>query len=248
MTSVEESAPRIRVLMVHEASRAAYPIFNPNDWTGPSKAIVTSCAAQYGLLNYIAVRLPRVLRDCQKSCKARFRELQGEWTKAPWDSEKCVYLVEIPEFHLQAQAYLATIKTFLDLLAQLITSEGLVDKKVHGFHKKRGQTGGELLHILDGKAYSAKREIASQLHKLVEEQKVLWIDQAIELRDGLVHPEKGMHQVMFGLDIESDKEGLRLIEILHPSIDGQDFGKYAQKTTQHISRFSIRFLNAFKAG
>ena len=248
MTSVEESAARIRVLMVHKASRAAYPIFNPNDWTDLSKLIVTSCAAQYGLLNYITVRLPLVLSDCEKLCKARFRELQGQWTKAPWDLDKCVYLVETPEFHLQAQAYLATIKVFLDLLAQLITSEGLVNKKVHGFHKKGRQIGGEWLHILDVKAYSAKRDIASQLHQLVEEQKALWIDQAIELRDSLVHPEKGMHQVMFGLETESDKEGLRLIEILHPSIDDQDFGEYAQKTTHHISHFSRRFLNALKAG
>jgi len=114
--------------------------------------------------------------------------LQGDWAKATWDLDRCDYLVEIPEFHLCVEAYLSTIKTLLDLLAQLVTTEGIVNKKVHGFHKKRSQVGGELLHVLEAKAYSAKKSIASQLHQQVQEHKAIWIDQVVQLRDNLVHP------------------------------------------------------------
>jgi hypothetical protein len=249
MTSNQkELASKVPVLLLHGDSKFAFSIFNPNEWTGSSRSIVMSCAAQYGLLNHGASQIPLMLKNCEKLCKARFVELQTDWAKAPWELERCYYLVEIPEFHLYAQAYLSTIKTFLDMLAQLVTTEGIVNRKVHGFHKKRNQVGGEFLHILDVKAYSAKRGIASQLRQLVEEHKAVWIDQAIELRDNLVHPERGMYQVTFRLEIELDDERLRLARILPPAIDSQGFGEYAQETMNRIRHFSKLFLYTLKTG
>lgn len=249
MTSDQkELTSKVPVLLLHGDSKPAFSIFNPNEWAGSSRSIVMSCAAQYGLLNHGASQMSLVLKRCEKLCKVRFLELQGEWAKAPWELDRCYYLVEIPEFHLHAQAYLSTIKTLLDMLAQLVTTEGIVNKKVHGFHKKGKQIGGEFLHILDVKAYSAQKGIASQLCQLVEEHKAVWIDEAIKLRDDLVHPEKGMYQVTFGLEIELDNESLRLARVLPPAIDGREFEEYAQETMNHLRHFSKLFLCTLKAG
>jgi len=207
-----------------------------------------SCAAQYGLLNHGASQIPPVLKNCEKLCKASFVELQGMWAKEPWELDRCCYLVEIPGFHLHAQAYLSTVKTFLDMLAQLVTTEDIVCKKVHGFHKKGSQIGGQFLYILDVKAQAARKGIASQLRQLVEKHKTVWIDKAIELRDNLVHPQRGTYQVTFRLEIELDNESLRLARILPPAIDGQGFGQYAQETMSHVRHFSKLFLDTLKAG
>jgi len=40
------------VILVDSASMPAHNIFNSNNWTGDSRAVVSSCAAQLGLLNY----------------------------------------------------------------------------------------------------------------------------------------------------------------------------------------------------
>jgi hypothetical protein len=243
-----KSARKIPILLLHGDSKPAYFVFNPNEWPGASKPIILSCAAQYGLLNYGTSQVPLVLKNCEKLCRARFSELQQHWAKAPWNVDGCCYFVEIPEFHLYAQMFLSTIKTFLDLLVQLVTTEGIVNKKVHGFHKKGSQIGGELLHCLDTKAYPEKRSTASQLKQLIEEQKGIWIDQSIELRDNLVHPEKGLPQVMFTLEIKQINGRLGLVRIVPPTVNGRGFSEYAQETMQHVHGFSELFLKILKAG
>lgn len=242
-----ELATKVPMVLLHGDINSSFSIFNPNEWAGSSRSIITSCAAQYSLLNYEVSQILLSLKNCEKLCKGRFLKLQQEWAKAPWKLDRCYYLVEVPQFHLSAEAYLSTVKTFLDVLAQLVTTEGVVNKRVHGFHKVRNQIGGEFLHILDVKAYSVKKYIASQLHQLVEDHKIIWINQAIELRDNLVHPERGMYQVMFELKIELDNDSLRLAQILPPAIDGQGFGEYAQNTMNHIQNFSRLFLHTLKA-
>ena len=235
-------------MLLHGDSMPAYSIFNPNEWSGASKPIIQSCAAQYGLLNYGTSQIPLVLNNCEKLCRARFLELQRQWVKAPWDVDSCWYFVEIPEFHLYAQMFLSTIKTFLDLLVQLVTTEGVLNKKVHGFHKKGSQIGGELLHYLDTKALPEKRSVALQLKQLIEEQKGIWINQSIELRDNLVHPEKGLPQVMFSLEIKQINGRLGLVRIVPPTVDGRSFSEYTQETMQRVHDFSERFLQILKAG
>jgi hypothetical protein len=144
--------------------------------------------------------------------------------------------------------FLTTIKTFLDLLVQLVTTEGILNKKVHGFHKKGRQIGGELLHYLDTKAHPEKRSVASQLKQLIEDQKGIWINQSIELRDNLVHPEKGLAQVMFSLEIKQINGRLGLVRIVPPAVDGHSFSEYTQETMQRIHDFSELFLQILKAG
>jgi hypothetical protein len=247
MNSPNKGSARTRIVWLHNTSAPAYFIFDPNDWTGSSKPIVMSCAAQCGLLWYQASKIPALVQNAERLCESRFLKLQRQWEKAPWDIEKPYYLVEVPEFHLYVQAYLATIKTFLDLLVQLISTEGIVDKSIHGFHKKGNQIGGQLLHILKTRARTMKENTAHQLHRLIEEQKTVWIDQAVNIRDVLVHPEEGMSQVMFRLEIGLDNGNLKLLKILQPSVNGQPFDKYTQTTLQHIEHFSKRFLDIMKA-
>jgi len=233
--------------MTHETTVPAYHIFNPNNWDGLSRSIVASCAAQFGLLQYAASCVPQVVSDCDDLCYARFSDLQEQWARSPWELRRGTYWVEVPEFHLYTQAYLSTVKTLLDLLAQLVTTEELVNKKVHGFHKKGQECGGQLLHILNTKALPTKGKVASHLCGLIEEHKRIWIDRAIDLRDTLIHLEKGLSQIMFALDVEVDRENLRLAGILHPQIGGQGLEEYAEQTTQHISRFCTEFLDGLKA-
>ena len=214
---------------------------------GESKPIIMSCAAQCSLLNFEVAHLQDITKIAERICKSRFLELQEQWKRGSWDIDRTNCLVEIPEYHLYIQAYLATLKALLDLLAQLASSEGIVDKRVHGFHKKGNQIGGELLLILQTKAFPQYAEIASKLLRLIKEHKITWIDQVGKLRDNLVHPTKGMPLVMFGLELQVVSDNLRLMRILQPTIDGQYFADYAQKTLGNAEIFSKDFLSILKS-
>jgi hypothetical protein len=246
MSSPSKDSIKIPTIWLDSTSKSAYSIFNANSWTDNSKAIIMSCAAQYSLLEYQATKISSLVQYSRKICELRFKELYDQWKKSPWDISKGDYLVEIPEFHLNIVAYLATIKVLLDLTAQLISTEGIVDKTIHGFHKKGTQVGGELLQILSTKAKSEKADTASKLFKLIVDQKRIWIDQAVNVRDILVHPEKGLLQVMFRMKVGIIKGNLKLIQILQPTLAGQEFDQYAQMTFMQMENFSKTYLGIIK--
>jgi hypothetical protein len=248
MNSPGKYSYKIPLIWLDSTSKPAYSIFNSNNWAGNnSKAIITSCAAQYSLLEYQATKLPSLIQYSRKICELRFKELQNQWDKLPWDVNKSDYLVEVPEFHLNIQAYLATIKIFLDLIVQLISSEGIVNTAVQGFHKKGEIIGGKLLNILENNAKQEKSDTARKLLKFIAEQKNVWVDQAVNVRGLLVHPDEGMHQVMFRLDIGYRNGKLKLQRVLQPSLAGMQFDQYAQITLMQVEYFSKNFLELLKA-
>lgn len=247
MTQSKNDTPKIPTILLYPTSKSAYSIFNSNTWEGESKSIITSCAAQYSLLEYQVTKLPSLIQYSRGICEARFMELNNHWEKSPWDINKGDYLVEVPEFHLHIQAFLATIKTFLDLIVQLISTEGIVNKTVHGFHKKGKQVGGEVLQILETKAKPEKTYTARELFKLIDGQKTAWIDQAVNVRDIMVHPVEGIAQVMFRLEIGQKQGNLKLLKIIQPSLAGVQFDQYSHMTLMQIDNFSKRYVDIMKA-
>jgi len=222
-----------------------FHIFNPNNWDGVSKSIVNSCAAQYGLLYYSAKKLHELFKNSDKLCLSKFQELKNQWRISKWSIDKCNYLAVVPEVNLFLNVFLNSIKTFLDLLVQFISSENIVYKKIHAFHKKRKDPGGELLHTLKNK--TRNKEIADSLFKLVSEHKRKWIDDAVNARDSMVHPEKGLTQVMFQLEIKPNNSELNLTGIKKPTIGSIDFDKWADEILRNIDNFSESFTEVIKA-
>lgn len=229
------------VLLVDPSSVQAFHIFNPNDWSGLSKAIVSSCAAQHGLINYSVNKLNDLFGNAEKICLPQFIELKNQWKTSSWPIDNCNYLAEVPEVHLFMQVYLNSIKTFLDLIVQLISTENIVYKKIHGFHKKRKDPGGELLHSLKNKAND--KQIAESLLELIVMQKESWIDDAVNARDSLAHPEKGLLQIMFQLEIISKNSEIELTGIRKPSIGTTNFDQWADETFKNLNVFSKSLIS-----
>ncbi len=236
---------KIPVLLIDPASVQAFHIFNPNDWSGLSKAIVSSCAAQHGLLNYSVKKLHELFGNAEKICLPKINELKNQWKTSRWPIDKCNYLAEVPEVHLFIQVYLNSIKSFLDLIVQLISTENIVYKKIHGFHKKKKDPGGKLLHTLKNKANNKK--VADSLLELLVEQKDRWIDEAVSARDSLVHPEKGLIQVMFQLELKPKNSELELTGVRRPSMGTTDFNQWADEIFEKLNAFSELFISIIVA-
>ncbi len=83
------------------------------------------------------------------------------------------------------------------------------------------------------------------LHDLIIDHKKISIDNSVNSRDLLIHPE-GLVKMMFILvisekDNEFDPDG-----ILKPSLNGEEFDIYAKKTLSRIEEFTNLFLRHIK--
>lgn len=98
------------------------------------------------------------------------------------------------------------------------------------------------MNTLRGNAVKPKKELAASLQELIQKHKILWIDEVIHARDLLVHPEKGMHQLMFNLEILERNGALFCLKANPPEINSKPINEYAQETLRQITGFSSSFL------
>lgn len=245
---MKRSNRKIPIILIHPSSMASYLLFNPNSWKGASKQIVRSCAAQHGLLGYSLDKLDKLFNDAEKLCQPSLQNLNGQWNTAKWTHKKCRYFVEIPEIHLYIQIFLVSVKTLLDLIVQLISSEGVTSSKIHGFHKKNKVIGGEVLNLLKNNSNKSKKGVSDKISDLINKNKKDWLDEVVSVRDLLTHPEKGIAQVMLELKLQETQEGLRLAEVIKPKINTNrvDFNVYARGVLGEIEAFSKAFLELIK--
>ena len=139
------------------------------------------------------------------------------------------------------------MKGLLDLIVQLLPSEGIVNTSLNGFHRKDkgGVTiyGATVLNALKNNASADKKAIAKNIRELINSHKKKWIDNVIEARDLLIHPQKGAHQVMFEMKLKSVKNTLVFKNVVPPSIGSMNIERYAKKQIGNIEEFTKAFLN-----
>ena len=90
-------APKIPMILCHESAWPAFSVFNPNDWSGKSKPIIHSCAANYGLLIYGVAKIENIFATADSLCQPRVDDLVAQWKASKWDASSCIYLVDILE-------------------------------------------------------------------------------------------------------------------------------------------------------
>jgi len=242
---MNETETKIPIILLHESSAPAFSIFDPNDWDSKSKPIIHLCAINYGLLIYTSKMINDIFEKANVLCSFSLEIIKFQWGKAKWDLSKSNYFADVPQLHLSIHSFLSSVKTFLDVIAQLIGTEGLVSVKIHGFHKKGNSVGGQLLQILENNATKINKDKAGLLQDLIIKHKGLWIDNAVNNRDLLIHPE-GFSKIMFALVLSEKNGNLNLDEILKPSFDGVSFDKYAINMLSSIEEFSTGFLKCIK--
>ena len=228
MSKIENKTP---VILLHKSSVPAFSVFNPNDWYNKSKPIIDLCAINYGLLLYTSKIINNIFENAHILCTPSLNNLRAQWEKAKWELTNCNYFVDVPQkkLHLSIHSFLSSVKTFLDVVVQLIGTEGLVSAKIRGFNKEGNIIGGRLLKILENNATKSNKHEAKTLHDLIVKHKELWIDDVVKNRDLLVHPE-GFSKIMFVFVLSEKNGNLNLDEILKPSFGNVVFDKYALDT------------------
>lgn len=242
MATAAESNSSIPVICVDASSVAGAGIFNPNSWSGGSKGLIQSCWTEYSVLRHCVTQLSDMCDGADKLCAKNVETLQQQWRMAKFDLQKLAFFAQQPDLHIRIEAFFSGVKTFLDLIVQLLSTEKIVAATVDGFHRDQSGYGGRVLNALRNNAVKTRKDAAAKLDALISEHKRSWIDQVIFARNQLIHPEKGIHQLMLTLEL-SEKDGrLMLMKAHPPEIDSRPIQQFAQDTLKELTSFSESFL------
>jgi hypothetical protein len=237
---------RVPVILMDEAGSAGAELFNPNIWTGVSKGLVQSCWTEYAVLHYSVSQLAEMCKEANRLCKRHVDTLNQQWSVAKFDLKKVVIFGQESNLYIGIEAFFLEIKTLLDLLAQLLSSENIVTAKIDGFHRAKSIYGGKVLNALESNVPNVMKDAAAKFSALISEHKRIWIDKAISARDQLIHPEKAMPQLMFKMDCEERAGKLVCVHASPPSIGDEPINQYAQQALEHVRRFASDFMGLLK--
>jgi hypothetical protein len=196
MTNHAKTKPKSPIICVHpSADVLGSDIFNPNSWSGGSKAVLHSCQNEYWVLCYCVNQISDMCADAMRLCEKNIMTLQMQWQLGKFPLEELMFYAQQPDLHIRIEAFLSGVKSLLDLLVQLISTEKIVGTGIDGFHRDKDQYGGRVLNALKDNAIKGKKEVAAKINALISKHKNLWIDQVIMARDLLVHPQRGRYQL-----------------------------------------------------
>ena len=242
MATSPNPEPRIPVVCVHESSVDSAVIFNLNSWPVATKGVIQSCWTEYSVLHHCAKQLVAMCNEREKACQRHIVTIQQQWSTQKFDLQKVAIYCQHPDLHIHIEAFFSGVKSLLDLLVQVLSTENIVSAKLDGFHRVRNNYGGNVLNALESNVPNTKKEVAAKFHALISKHKEEWIDQTIFARDQLIHPEKGMHQLMFRLEFSEKNGKLACQKINPPAIESESIDEYAQRMLGFAEAFTSSFL------
>lgn len=242
MATTPKSEAPIPVICVDPSSVAGAEMFNPNSWSGESKSIIQSCWTEYSVLHHCVAQISNMCNDAERLCAKNIETIQQQWHATKFDLGRVTIFSQQPDLHIRIEAFFSGVKTLLDLLVQLLSTEKIVSGAVDGFHRMQDMHGGRVLNALGNNAQKNKKNAAAKLEAMISEHKILWIDQVILARDQLIHPKKGMHQLMFHLEFAEKANTIVCVKAHPPEIDSKLIHLYAQDILKQATVFSTSFL------
>ena len=180
--------------------------------------------------------------NADRLCAKNVETLQEQWKLAKFNLDGVVCFGQQPDLHIRIEAFFSGVKSLLDLIVQILATEQVVAAAIDGFHRDQTGYGGRVLNALKNNAVKTQKEAAAKLDTLISEHKKAWIDQVILARDLLIHPTKGMHQLMFHLEFTQKNGALIFVKAHPPEIDSTPIDRFAQKTLEQLTVFVREFL------
>lgn len=242
MAATAPPSSRVPVICIDPASVIGADIFNPNSWSAGSKGLVQSCWVELSVLHHCVSQITDMCKNSQELCHNQILDLQQQWATAKFDLDRVILLGEQPDLHLRIEAFFSGVKSLLDLLVQLLSTERIVSASIDGFHRNKQVYGGKVLNALKNNSPRNSVAKANTIAALIVEHKSNWIDQLIDSRDLLIHPKAGMRQLMFHFDCE-EKLGVLVCNQINPPVVGSvPIDLYTQNTLQQAISFSSAFV------
>lgn len=233
---------RIPVICVDPSTVVGAEIFNPNAWEGNSKGVIQSCWSEYSVLHHCVRQLSEMCESGDKICASNAATIQDQWKRSKFDLHKVACFGQQPDLHIRIEAFFSGVKSLLDLIVQLLATEKVVAAPIDGFHRDGDVYGGRVLKTLRNNGAKERKELAAKVDALISEHKKAWIDRVIAARDQLVHPTKGMHQLMFQLEFTEKNGSLVFVRAHPPHIESTPIHRFAKEVFDQTTAFCSNLL------
>lgn len=239
------SSIRTPVIFVEETAVSSSIYFDVNSWSNDSKGLIQSAWSEYSALCHCITEISSICSDPRSYIQHRINTIKthldsNSLTKDNLDKIECY--AQYSRLHIYIEAFFSSIKSLLDLLSQLLSTENIVGAKIDGFHRKNGEYGGKVLSTITNNAIKENKDKAEKVHKLISSHKSDWIDNVISARDQLVHPNAGMHQLMFKMVFEELNGKIEFAEIRTPMIGNEAIESYVIGTQDNLVVFITDFI------
>jgi hypothetical protein len=241
MSGCGKTDTTIPVICLAPGAVGSYRIFNPNEWDGQSRAIVQTCAAVLGAASAAAQHIRDACARPVDRCERHLNTLAGSVDDPSVLGKASMFGQDI-ELHNAVFAFVGNVKALLDLLVQLLSSEGVCNAQIHGFH----DSGSRVLNALCRNVAAEREPTAKRLAELVNCEKTSWIDEFISVRDDLIHPQRGSHVLMFGLEVIWAGGRPSLKDAHAPAVGDSSLDCFVDNALVRAREFAARFLRELK--
>jgi len=233
--------------MINKSSVNGFRIFNSNDWSSKSKAILQTCATEFSLIEHTASKLEVLCSSSNDICIGYFNDLLKQWENAKWDNSRYDYYVQVPELHYLILVILCSIKGLLDSLVKLLNTENIINSRVNGFNKANDNVGGRVLNALQRNVSASHKTKANIIYNLIVDHKENWIDEVVLLRDRFIHLDGGAHQIMLNMNILIKNNKLVFEGAYPPLLKDKRIDLYLREKIISLEEFSKSFLEEIKS-
>lgn len=136
----------------------------------------------------------------------------------------------------EVESFLVQLKAALDSLAKSLNP--IFGLKIHGWHKDKGKSGGEVLNILKRNLSKELSKKATNLIKFLENN-IDYISCVVFLRDAIHKPElKGIEHFRYS----AKEEVLICPKIVFTSNEPKDLPKFLDETMKNFAIFTQAFI------
>lgn len=243
MTNLSHS--KTPVIVCDSSTWQSASILNPNEWSNPnSRAIIHSALAELSMLVFCIKNIEDLCNKREQLCSKKILDIKKQYQSSPFNLDQTEIFFETPILHALIEAAFSGIKTTLDIIMELLSTEEVVSSHVRGFHEK----GKKVINQLKNNCKANKADLSKEIIALIEHHKNDWMTNAIEYRNLFIHPSKNFIKIMFRGKFQEVDNGTNIEckKILIPKFKGQEIYDYLSMLNQKLTEFLKSFLTMLK--
>lgn len=230
----------IPILLIGPEYWEASHIFNPNAFPVHVRNLVFLCADCLSVFIFTVNQIEPNIKIDREQFLERLQTNKELNSFTPDPNKPCVVIYHNAKFLIALRLVLYSVKSFLDIYAQLVSKLIVPHSTISGFKEGTvdGQKikGGKLIKWLTESAPSTFTN-ASALASVIKNNSSLWIEDVVNWRNKLIHYGEipNLRPMMVPLQCELDKVKDHVILPQMPNT--KDVATYCNETRNNLFRF-----------
>lgn len=231
----------IPIFLIGPENWEASHVFNPNAFPVPVRNLVFSCMDCLSMFIFSVNQVePNIERD-RKQFLSKLRKNKAFYGFTPDPDKPCVVVYHNAKFLVALHLVLYSVKSFLDVYAQLVSKLIVSNSTIFGFNKGtvdgKQIEGGRLITWLT-KSTPDTYTNASTLAHVIREHVFSWVKEAVNRRDKLIHHGEIPNLCPMMVPLYCEPHRVKANHVILPQMpNGVDVVTYCRETRNNLFQF-----------